>query len=41
MQAEANAFEPGPHEKTIYLKPGAYYMEILPENCSVEVKLRD
>ena len=41
MQAGANAFEPGPHQKTIYLKPGTYYMEILPENCSVEVKVRD
>ncbi|NPV58868.1 MAG: hypothetical protein HPY75_04295 [Actinobacteria bacterium] len=41
MQAGANAFEPGPHQKTIYLKPGTYYMEILPENCTVEVKVQD
>lgn len=41
MQAGANAFEPGPHQNTIYLTPGTYYMEILPSNCSVEVKVRD
>lgn len=41
MQAGANAFEPGPHEKAIYLKPGTYYMEILPDDCTVEVKLQD
>ncbi len=41
MQAGANAFEPGPHQETLYLKPGTYYMEILPSKCSVEVKVRD
>ncbi len=41
MQAGANAFEPGPHQKTIYLKPGTYYMEILPTKCTVEVKVQD
>lgn len=41
MAAGANAFEPGPHQKTIYLKPGTYYMEILPTNCTVEVKVED
>jgi len=41
MQAGANAFEPGPHQTTIYLTPGKYYMEILPSNCSVEVKVED
>lgn len=41
MAAGANAFEPGPHQKTLYLAPGTYYMEILPSNCTVEVKLQD
>ncbi|WP_287153255.1 hypothetical protein [Candidatus Solincola tengchongensis] len=41
MQAGANAFEPGPHQKTIYLAPGTYYMEILPDDCTVEVKVED
>ncbi|MDI6875069.1 hypothetical protein [Candidatus Solincola sp.] len=41
MQAGANAFEPGLHQKTIYLPPGTYYMEILPSNCTVEVKVED
>ncbi len=41
MQAGAYAFEPGPHQKTIYLTPGTYYMEILPDDCTVEVKVED
>jgi len=41
MAAGANAFDPGPHQKTIYLSPGTYYMEILPTKCTVEVKVQD
>jgi len=41
MVAGANAFEPGPHQKTIYLSPGTYNMEILPTKCTVEVKVQD
>jgi len=41
MQAGAYAFEPGPHQNTIYLAPGTYYMEIFPDDCTVEVKVQD
>ncbi|MEJ5187003.1 MAG: hypothetical protein WHT46_07985 [Candidatus Geothermincolales bacterium] len=40
-QAGANALEPGQHQKTLYLRPGTYYMEIRPSHCTVEVKLQD